>query len=214
MTARGLKNHNPGNLVHVETNKWQGLATPPSDGRFCVFTAAPWGIRAMALNLIAYQDRHDLRTIRGLIGRYAPWSENNVDAYVASVASQMRRAPDEALDLHVWADLRPLVVAMIRHENGTQPYGDAVIDEGLRRAGVVPAVAPPVRREAGVAPASVATASTVGAGAVEAIAEATQAVQSLSPYLDVAKYLLLALALAGLGLTLWRLWQKHRAVVS
>ena len=213
MTARGIRNNNPTNLVHIDVNKWQGLAVPPNDGRFCRFEAPAWGIRAAALNLISYQDRYGLRTIRELIGRWAPWSENDVYAYVSSVSKRMARGADEMLDLHAYADLRPLIVAIIWHECGAQPYGDEVIDEGLRRAGVI-APPPPVRREAGMTPASVATASTVGAGAVEALAEATSAVQGLSPYLDVAKYLLLALALAGLGVTLWRLWQKHRAVVS
>ena len=35
MTARGIRNKNPGNLEQGES--WQGLAENQSDSRFCVF---------------------------------------------------------------------------------------------------------------------------------------------------------------------------------
>ena len=69
--ARGYRNRNPGNIEHVPANKWLGLADPPSDGRFCRFHSHQHGIRALALLLQSYQDRHGLRTVRGIVARWA-----------------------------------------------------------------------------------------------------------------------------------------------
>ncbi|MFN6998960.1 MAG: structural protein, partial [Elioraea tepidiphila] len=103
--SRGYRNRNPGNIEHLPTNKWLGLETPPSDGRFCRFRSHQHGIRALALLLQSYQDRHGLRTIAGIINRWAPGSENDTAAYIAHVARLTGRDPHERLDLHRHADL-------------------------------------------------------------------------------------------------------------
>ena len=158
--TRGYRNRNPGNIEHVPANKWQGLADPPSDGRFCRFTSHEFGIRALAMLLITYQDRHGLRTIRGIVNRWAPPNENNTDAYVHAVARKIGVSERDTLDLHTYAHMRPLVDAIIAHELGGNPYSDAVLDEGLRRAGIVKPVQ--TVREAA------ATGTGRGAGAVAA----------------------------------------------
>ena len=59
-----------------------------------------------------------------------------------------------------------------------------------------------------------ATAATVGLGAVNAlqdsIAPARDTLQTLVPYLDVAKWLLLAITLIGLGVMIWARIDDHR----
>ena len=92
-TTRGYRNRNPGNIEHVPANKWQGLAEPPSDGRFCRFTTHEFGIRALAALLVTYQDRHKLRTPRAIIERWAPKVENDTAAYVAVVARRLGVGP-------------------------------------------------------------------------------------------------------------------------
>ncbi|SDF04762.1 hypothetical protein [Rhodospira trueperi] len=148
---RGIRNHNPGNIERGE--KWQGRAaladmTPDqrAETRFAVFKAPEWGIRAIARVLITYQDRHGIRTVRGMIGRWAPAAENNTAAYVRAVADRLGVAYDTAVDVHTYPVARALVEAIITHENGEQPYSDAVIDRGLALAGIEPPVlmtAPP-----------------------------------------------------------------------
>jgi hypothetical protein len=177
--SRGYRNRNPGNIGYVPANKWQGQAgiePPPAAGaraRFAVFPAHEWRIRALAVLLIAYQDKHGLRTIREIISRWAPSNENATDAYIRHVADLTGRGADVPLNLHDIADLRPLVVAIITHELGGQPYTDAVIDEGLRRAGVVRLVRT-VRDAA-------ATGTGKGAGAVTAaVAAAAPAAQIIT----------------------------------
>ncbi|WP_206934127.1 structural protein [Roseococcus thiosulfatophilus] len=148
--SRGYRNKNPGNIDHVPANRWVGLADPPleptpRDGgrrRFAVFTSHEYGIRALALLLQTYQDRHGLRTIRGIVNRWAPPNENSTGSYVRFVDEFLPgHGPDDRLDLHTYADARLMVEAIIRKELGGNPYDDATIDEGLRRAGVVRPVA-------------------------------------------------------------------------
>jgi hypothetical protein len=116
------RNRNPGNIEHVPANKWQGLAEPPSDGRFCRFTSHEFGIRALAALLVTYQDRHKLRTPRAIITRWAPQVENDTAAYIAVVARRIGVGPDDAIDLHRHDHLRPLVEAIIHHECARLAY--------------------------------------------------------------------------------------------
>lgn len=114
-TTRGYRNRNPGNIEHVEANKWQGLAEPPSDGRFCRFVSHEYGIRALAALLTTYQDRHGLITVRDIIGRWAPPGENATGAYVAAVVKRTGFTASAPLDLHEYVWLRPLVEAILAH---------------------------------------------------------------------------------------------------
>lgn len=155
--TRGYRNRNPGNIDWNERNKWQGQLGREASGnppRFALFSSHEFGIRALAMLLTTYQDRHGLRTVRGIIRRWAPSSENHTQAYVDAVARRTGFGPDAALDLHGWTHLRPLVEAIIVHELGGNPYAAATIDEGLRLAGV----ARPVNSIATMPPCSLVAA--------------------------------------------------------
>ena len=91
-----------------------------------------WGIRAMARILQNYQDRHGLRTVREMINRWAPPSENDTDSYVRSVARRTGIDPD--VPINVRTEMFPLVSAIIVHENGQNPYDSQIIGEGIARA--------------------------------------------------------------------------------
>ena len=84
-------------------------------------------------------DKHGLRSIRGIIGRWAPATDrNDTAAYVAHVARLTGFGADALLDLHSYAHLAPLVKAIITYENGRNLYPDGTIDDGLFRAGIKP----------------------------------------------------------------------------
>lgn len=143
---RGIRNNNPSNIEHQPSNKWQGLADPPSDGRFCVFTSEVWGLRALAILLIKYYDKYDCNTAEKIIHRWAPPSENNTDAYAQAVADRLGRAVGDKIDCHYYDDLLAIMKAIVTHENGTPKkfkrppdwYPQETYDEALLRAGVVP----------------------------------------------------------------------------
>ncbi len=209
---RGLRNNNPGNLRRT-TDPWQGLAETQTDLEFFVFKSPVYGIRALARVLIAYQDDHNLRTIRQIIGRWAPVSENDTVAYIRAVSEETDFAPDVVLDMHKYEQLKAIVTAIIQHENSLQPYTVAQIDKALVLAGVEPP-AKSLQRTRTVKGGQAATAATVGLGAIEAvnsaITPARDSLQMLVPYLDIAKWLLLAVTLIGVGVMIWARIDDHR----
>lgn len=129
---RGVRNNNPGNIMKGGDN-WQG-EVQGNDPRYATFETPEAGIRAMGKTLLTYQDKHGLNTVEGIIARWAPATENNTDAYVATVAKAMGVKPNEALNLRDADTLNNLTRAIIRVENGEQPYSDEQITRGLAAA--------------------------------------------------------------------------------
>lgn len=193
---RGVRNNNPGNIRRNPANKWQGAVPPEArkDPEFEEFKTPEFGIRALAVLLINYQDRHGLRTIRKIIERWAPPTENNTAAYVFAVARMTGRGVDEVLDLHEYRDLRPLVEAIIAYENDGYRYPRHVVDKALEMAGV-----PPERK--------VVKTDTVRGSAV---ATAATTVAAVAPQLAGADWrvavavVLVVAVLAFLGIVFWR----------
>ncbi|CDG19984.1 Protein P5 [Xenorhabdus poinarii G6] len=122
--SRGIRNHNPGNIRHGD--KWQGLRAHQTDDDFCQFTAPAWGIRAMLKILRNYERKYDLNTIRQLISRWAPPNENDTENYINRVSGMTGIASDAVIDINHQETMTALVKAMIRMENGQQPYSDDV----------------------------------------------------------------------------------------
>lgn len=236
--TRGIRNNNPGNIERTEANKWQGrmprermTKEQRGETRFEVFSTPAWGIRAMTLLLINYQDKHRCNNVRQLIDRWAPPSENNTDAYVDVVAKVIGVASTDFINTHEYRRMRPMVEAIIRHENGQQPYGADVIEEGLRLAGVVNPSAKPLV----AVPASVTTAAATAAAAGGTMA-AVEVAQQLQPVIQgvlpaiqqvnavaqattgMPSWLRLAIAIGVIALagasifTWWRLRRARKAV--
>lgn len=134
MVARGIRNHNPGNIRKGE--KWKGLSEHQTDSSFCVFVSPEYGIRALVKVLLTYYKKYQLNTVKKIIGRYAPPNENETESYIKSVANQLGVASDEVINLSSVAVLAVLLRAIIRHENGEQPYSDEQILKGIHLAGV------------------------------------------------------------------------------
>ena len=115
-TPRGLHNKNPGNIRHSNT-PWKG-EVPGSDPDFITFGTMADGIRAMSKLVQNYEKLHDLNTIAGIIGRWAPPNENDTTGYIAYVAENVGVAPTTVIDLTNAAVLARLVYAIICRENG------------------------------------------------------------------------------------------------
>lgn len=204
MEPRGIRNNNPGNLRRTK-DPWQGLAAQQNDGEFFQFESAVYGLRAVARTLITYQDRHGLKTVRQLIERWAPPVENQTKAYVDFVAKAVGVAPDAGVDVHHYEVLRPLVVAIVRFENGMQPYSDAQIDKALALAGVEPP-SKPLSQSRTVKGGQAATVGVVGSVAAEAASQ----IEPLVAYSDVLKWVFVGLTLLGIGVTIYARWDDRR----
>ncbi|NCC04320.1 MAG: structural protein P5 [Proteobacteria bacterium] len=210
--SRGIRNNNPGNLRRSK-DPWQGLAENQMDEDFFVFKTPIYGIRALARTLISYQDEHGLRTIGKIINRWAPNNENDTAAYISFATEDTGFAADQPLDMHNYDNLKPIVLAIIKHENGQQPYTAAQVDKALVLAGVEPPLKN-LQQTRTVKGGQAATAATVGLGALQAaqdsLAPARDSLQMLAPYLDVAKWLLLAITLIGIGTMVWARIDDYR----
>lgn len=131
---RGIRNHNPGNL-RPSGDRWQGQAGVDRAGGgpgFVRFETPAHGIRALAIDLSTKHGR-GLRSVRQIIGVYAPPSENDTAAYVANVARALGVDPDAPLDFS-GPQLEGMMAAVIQMENGQQPYPQSMLQEGARQA--------------------------------------------------------------------------------
>jgi hypothetical protein len=122
---KGIRNNNPGNIEYNPNIKWQGQIG--LDGVYLIFDTPQNGIRALAKDLHNKMAR-GLKTIATIIPVYAPPSENNTAAYIADVSKDLGVGPAITLnDSHLPA----FVKAIIKHENGIQPYPDDLIAQGI-----------------------------------------------------------------------------------
>lgn len=139
MATRGIRNNNPGNIDYNPRNKWLGqigIEDHPR-ARFAKFESPEFGIRAIARLLITYQTKHNLNTVRQLINRWAPPVENDTGAYAKSVADRLRTTPDSVVKVSDPRVMKVLLEAIIRHENGVQPYPEKIITKAMELAGIV-----------------------------------------------------------------------------
>ena len=146
MTARGIRNKNPGNIDFnasaFKRDPWQGeLGIEDCPGaRFTTFQSPEYGIRALCKILLTYHhkrkanDGSAIDTVKEIIDRWAPPSENNTDSYAAHVRDLLDVESGDEIDVDDPAVLLTLAEAIIQHENGVQPYPRDVIEAGVNMA--------------------------------------------------------------------------------
>lgn len=135
--VRGIRNNNPGN-IRKGSSAWRGLAATQSDSAFLQFESMAYGVRALVVTLRTYATKHGLRTVRGIINRWAPPNENNTGAYVSQVATALQVSPDAAVDPYDDDTAFRLVRAIIKHENGAAAallVSDSTVRQGIALAG-------------------------------------------------------------------------------
>ena len=113
LTTRGQRNNNPFNIRYNKINKWKGLAG--SDGSFCVFNDIKYGIRAGGVLLRGYL-KNGANTIRKIISKFAPPSENNTESYIKHVAQMSGINDTQVLtDADLWRIARPMMYIESRY---------------------------------------------------------------------------------------------------
>lgn len=127
---RGIRNNNPANLILTNIG-WNGKIpnSQNTDGKFEQFKTAHYGIRAAFRN-IKTQMSKGFDTVETLITRWAPPTENNTNSYISHVKnavgnSQLVWEPEQMIDL---------MSAIIKHENGQQPYSQSDLLEAFKAA--------------------------------------------------------------------------------
>lgn len=224
--TRGVRNHNPGNIRHAKGTKWQGAAAVQNDNEFVTFISPEMGVRALVRTLLTYHKQHHLKSVRGIINRWAPpkghangrsYSQNTA-AYIDAVARALSKdqgktvSADEALNIDSRAIMRPLVIAIIAHENAGFAYPARVIDEGLRLAGIADAK-PAALLASGEVKGALITAPLAVASAVEIVDAFGSARDQLLPASGMSpliQALIVLLSLAGCGVVLWSRFSRNR----
>jgi hypothetical protein len=80
--------------------------------------------------LTNYVNSHGCNTIRQIISRYAPATENDTEAYINNVSALTNFDPDEVITLSDTNFMQQLVAAMSFQENGIE--ADMVqVNDGL-----------------------------------------------------------------------------------
>ena len=117
--SRGLRNCNPGNIRQSRSN-FKGEVRPSRDSAFKQFESMAYGYRAMFVLLNSYHKRYGLTTIREMISRWAPPSENFTEGYIRFVAERTGISADAQVDSRSERDMIPIVAAMSEIENGVK----------------------------------------------------------------------------------------------
>ncbi|MDH0355705.1 hypothetical protein [Morganella sp. GD04133] len=125
--SRGFRNKNPGNLR--EADNQIGLQGPEGD-TMAVFSSYRDGFAAMSRQLMLDAERGKNR-IADYIEKYAPASENKTQEYIKMVSDQTGFGPYENLNMHDPQVLAKLMNAMIKVENGAQPFSYEQVMEGV-----------------------------------------------------------------------------------
>ena len=119
-TPRGIRNGNPLNIRRTLT-KWKGMRETQTDKSFAQFDSLAYGYRAAFILLKQYYRKYRLKTIQGIISRWAPPSDGNATSkYITFVCHKAGVEPAEQLpfiteDPMLWFNI---IRAMAHQENG------------------------------------------------------------------------------------------------
>lgn len=126
MVARGIRNCNPLNIRIG--NKWKGEVPNPTDKDFEQFSCMHYGLRAGFILLRRYIERYHLDTIKEIISRWAPATENATSEYVCRVSERVGISALEKISFNDRKTMIALVDAMILCECGTTIANDLIED--------------------------------------------------------------------------------------
>ncbi|WP_240314535.1 structural protein P5 [Vibrio tetraodonis] len=132
---RGFRNNNPLNIDYNKANDWEGqvgMERGVLAPRFARFSSMEYGVRAAAKLVKTYMNRYGLRSVYGIVNRWAPSVENDTNAYAEHVAYKLGVSPYEPIQE---LDIPELLYHMIKHENG-QYLDMATVKKGSQMAGV------------------------------------------------------------------------------
>lgn len=87
-------NRNPLNIRYSPSNQWKGQVS--QNKGFCVFKSNSYGIRAGYIILTNYI-KNGVNTIRDIVSRWAPPSENDTQRYINFVCEETILSPDMVL---------------------------------------------------------------------------------------------------------------------
>lgn len=122
----GIRTNNPGNLVKTPI-KWKGEVDCHS--RFECFSSPEYGLRALAKNLLTYQDKYKLYTIPRIIRRWSPPHENRTRLLSDAMCRRLNHSCDSVYKFRSGDNLKNFINAIIIQENGYNPYPNYMLED-------------------------------------------------------------------------------------
>ena len=119
-----IATNNPGNIRFNPAYKG---CTGQNKG-FCTFSSMGYGYRAILVTLTTYYTKYGLKTIRGIISRYAPATENDTENYITQVSRYSGFSANENLTEENLIKLIPAIVRMENSITTTVPEVQAMIN--------------------------------------------------------------------------------------
>ena len=107
---------------------FEGEVRPSADKSFKQFKSMAYGYRAMFIVIRTYIQRHKLNTIRGIISRYAPSSENHTENYIKVVSERSGITADEP----ILADNREMMIRIVAAMSFVENGREAVMSDVIR----------------------------------------------------------------------------------
>lgn len=114
----GIRQNNPGNIRFGSGFDGE----EEGDNGFAAFPDPVAGGTALIKNLVAYNTKHGLNTVSGIVGRWAPPNENATNAYAANVADQLGVDLNEPLNMKDPGVLAQLATAISKQEGNGAVY--------------------------------------------------------------------------------------------
>ena len=136
-SVRGIRNNNPGNLGFAGQ---RGASRENGSGRFASFNTPEEGIAAMSKQLDLHftgksakskELGRPLQSVTDIISAWAPPNENDTKAYIASVSKQLGVSPTARLNINDSATKTALMKAIVKKENGGNPYTNEQYAAGI-----------------------------------------------------------------------------------
>ena len=126
--TRGIRNNNPLNIRH-SADRWQGARIMQTDPDYVQYKDIKWGFRAawkiLDTYCLTFKKEGKAYNVKNIIGRWAPPTENDTDAYVRTVVKLSGLGGNENMPRpkHYWNfeevdKLVRLIRAMVCVENG------------------------------------------------------------------------------------------------
>lgn len=125
--TRGMRNNNPCN-IRISTDKFQGEVQPSQDKEFKQFETMAYGYRAAFRVLRTYINNYKCDTIRKIISRWAPKSENHTENYI-KVVSERSGIPEND---PVYPDNREMMVRIVAAMSYIENGREAVMSDVIR----------------------------------------------------------------------------------
>ena len=105
----GERNNNPLNIRKVPGVRWRGelpsIQGGAGGGSFVRFESIEWGVRAALKLLRTYRDKYAATSIKEIITRWAPPTENNTEGYIDAVCRLTSFGGNERLTEKEWPAL-------------------------------------------------------------------------------------------------------------